>query len=60
MEKCMNCGANLSPKNIRLATEDAGLPQDELAFYCPTYSDDSGCQGYCKGDEHLPAYWQAN
>jgi hypothetical protein len=56
-ETCCNCGAELSDENIKLACEDAGLPQDELSFCCPSYSDQQGCQGYCKADRNLPAYW---
>lgn len=36
-EICNNCGQELSEENIRLACEDAGMPQEELSFCCPSY-----------------------
>lgn len=67
-EHCANCGGLLTETNIRLAVEDAGLPQDELIFCCPSYGliDDGfggtyeACQGTATSDETLPAYWYAN
>lgn len=56
-ETCSNCGWELTEKNVELACEDAGVPQDELTFCCPTYTDEKGCLGYCAPDRELPAYW---
>ncbi len=56
-ERCCNCGGELTEENIKLAVEDAGLPQDELTFCCPTYTDQGGCMGFCNEDRDKPAYW---
>jgi len=59
-EHCSNCGQELTEENIQLALEDAGLPQDELRFFCPRYSDEKGCPGYSQKDEKKEAYWSTN
>ena len=56
-EYCNNCEFPLTETNVRLATEDAGLPQDELTFYCPSYVDRVGCLGAYPTEDTLPAYW---
>lgn len=68
-EHCSNCGFPLTAENIRLAVEDAGLPQEELVFCCPSYGEMAdeetdekyeACQGYSNEDRVKPAYWRTN
>lgn len=67
-EHCHCCGFPLTEENVRLAVEDAGVPQDELTFCCPSYAeqkDEDGkryeaCQGYATADRDVPAYWRTN
>jgi hypothetical protein len=59
-EHCGNCGQELTEANITLACEDARLPQDELRFFCPRYSDEKGCPGYSEKDGKKMAYWSTN
>lgn len=59
-QNCNNCGFPLTHENIRLAVEDAGLPEDELTFCCPSYLEESGCTGTAREDANKPAYWRTN
>lgn len=64
LDNCSNCGWQLSEANILLALEDAGEglsknPEalEHYSFCCPSYTDESGCQGYGTTDREQPAYW---
>lgn len=59
-EKCNSCLMILSEKNITLALEDAGddVTTDELVFFCPSYTDATGCRGYAVADRNEMAYWR--
>ena len=42
---CANCGTRIDDAMIDAALEDSGLDYDELAFCCPDYTEEHGCQG---------------
>jgi hypothetical protein len=45
--RCANCGTILSPEEVVLACEDAGVPYEGLTFFCDNYDP---IFGVCSGE----------